>query len=244
MSDPDPASAPPADVASAPPADAASAPPAAAASAAPVDEASLELAVAAARRVNAHLRTTTASSELLAEATAALDALADQLAPFDHDGPYAQSALDAATLAFAVESRDPMALFPYSPIVGRLNPIAPPVEFEVQGNEVVAEHTFEACWTGPPGSVHGGVIALVFDDLLGAATVINGVGGYTGTLEIRYRAQAPIGRPLRFRGWVDRVEGRKIFARGTLSHGDVVCSEAEGIFIVASARAVSGEPGS
>ena len=33
------------------------------------------------------------------------------------------------------------------------------------------------------------------------------------------------------RGWVDRVEGRKTFAKGTFHQGDTLTAQAEGIFI-------------
>ena len=32
-------------------------------------------------------------------------------------------------------------------------------------------------------------------------------------------------------GWLDRADGRKIICRGTLHNGDVLCAEAEGLFI-------------
>ena len=59
-------------------------------------------------------------------------------------------------------------------------------------------------YEGPPGCVHGGVIALVFDELLGAANIAAGSPGMTGTLTIRYREPTPIRTEIRlestFRG--------------------------------------------
>ena len=125
--------------------------------------------------------------------------------------------------------------FPYSPYVGPLNAIAPPVVFDIVDaepwHEIHAEHRFDPIVNGPPGGVHGGVIAGVFDELLGSVCVLNDVAGFTGTLSIRYRSLTPIEAPITMRGWVDRVEGRKTFARGTFHHGDTLCAEAEGIFI-------------
>ena len=125
--------------------------------------------------------------------------------------------------------------FPYSPYVGTLNPIAPPIDFAtvVVGDraEVHATHTFEAIMNGPPGGVHGGVVAGVFDELLGCTCVVNDVSGFTGTLSIRYASLTPLGVPITMRGWVDRVEGRKTFATGTFHHGETLCATAEGIFI-------------
>ncbi len=135
----------------------------------------------------------------------------------------------------AFRAEHPSDFFPYSPLVGLLNPISPPVTmtrvatdnyFEIHG-----EVTFSAAFNGPPDCVHGGVIAALFDELLGSTCVVNGIGGYTGTLTIVYRTPTPLGTPLHMRGFYDRSERRKVFAKGTLHAGDTLCAQAEGIFV-------------
>jgi acyl-coenzyme A thioesterase PaaI-like protein len=79
--------------------------------------------------------------------------------------------------------------------------------------------------------VHGGIIALVFDELLGATNVCHGLGGFTGTLSIRYERPTPIETELVLDAWVDRTEGRKVFTVGTISFNGEVTARAEGIFI-------------
>jgi len=195
------------------------------------DPRALESAVAALRRVIANLRKTRAPADLLARTEQQLDALHRELAPFDHLGPYAQGVLDTGEGSFIEGASDPAEFFPYSPIIGPRNPVAAPIEFVEQDGDLVAEHVFDAPWCGPPASVHGGVIALVFDELLGCVNVVNELGGFTGTLNVRYRALTPIDRPIRMRAWIDRQEGRKTWARGTMHDGDTLCSEAEGVFI-------------
>jgi acyl-coenzyme A thioesterase PaaI-like protein len=125
----------------------------------------------------------------------------------------------------------PAEFFPYSPVIGPLNAIAPPIEFDFDGAEVHAEHVFDAPHNGPPTAVHGGIIALVFDELLGSLGALRDIGGFTGTLSIRYSSLMPVGAPIRMRSWIDRREGRKTFIAGTMHHGDRLCAEAEGIFI-------------
>ncbi len=41
----------------------------------------------------------------------------------------------------------------------------------------------------------------------------------------------PLHAELRFEGTLDRVDGRKIHTSGQLFAGDVLCAEAEGLFI-------------
>lgn len=201
------------------------------------DPEALERAAAQVRRLNVHLRKSQAPRALLERVEREVAALCDALAPHDHPGPYAQAGLD---LSFVDQGGPPLHLtpaefFPYSPIIGPHNPISPRIVFERKDGEMTAEHVFDAPWNGPPGSVHGGVIALVFDELLGCLGAISNVGGFTGTLRIVYRALTPIGRPIRMRSWIDRVEGVKTFIRGTMHCDfpapDTLCAEAEGIFI-------------
>jgi acyl-coenzyme A thioesterase PaaI-like protein len=90
---------------------------------------------------------------------------------------------------------------------------------------------FGAAYEGPPGCVHGGFVAAAFDEVLGYAQSLTGNPGMTGTLTVRYRRPTPLHTELRFEAHVDRVEGRKIFALGTLHAGETLCAEAEGIFV-------------
>jgi len=188
-------------------------------------------AVSALRRVVANLRKTKAPASLLGEVEAELDALNARLAPYDHPGPYAQGVLEVGEGSLISGARDPAVFFPYSPVVGPRNAIAPPVVFEPRGSELVALHTFDAQYCGPPTAVHGGIVALVFDELLGCVNVVNEVGGFTGTLTVRYCALTPVGKPIAMRAWIERRDGRKTFTKGTMHCGDVLCAEAEGVFI-------------
>ena len=180
----------------------------------------------------------------LREATAAVEAMTGELRPHRVDGIRMQAGLRAedymadAGLDGDPDQRaregtlDPGDFFPYSPVVGRLNPISPPVTLRrADGGEVHGDAVFRAPFNGPPGSVHGGVLAAVFDELLGCVCVTNGLGGFTGTLTVVYRSTTPLDSPITLRGWHDRSEGRKVFAKGTMYHGDTLCAEAEGIFI-------------
>jgi len=202
------------------------------------DPEALARAAAQVRRLIGHLRKTTAEPDLLAQVEREVAKLNAELAPHDHPGPYAQSGLDVAGIVAQGGPRldqTPAEFFPYSPIIGPRNPLSPLIPFERKGDSIVATHAFDAPWNGPPGSVHGGVIALVFDELLGCIGAVSDVGGFTGTLTIVYRSLTPVGHPIRMRSWIDRVEGVKTFVKGTMHcdypRPDTLCAEAEGIFI-------------
>lgn len=123
------------------------------------------------------------------------------------------------------------AFFDHSPFIGLANPLSPPMSLDYDGDRVVGRVTFGAAYEGPPGCVHGGYIAAVFDEVLGATQSLSGATGMTAHLGVDYRRPTPLHTPLVVEGWLHRREGRKIWIRGSLSAGDQLTAEAEGLFI-------------
>jgi len=140
-------------------------------------------------------------------------------------------------------SSEPQEFFPTSPVIGLANPLAPPVRIRVvEGvdgdyRRIVGTVNFDYAYQGPPTCVHGGVIAETFDEVLGAANLVAGHPGMTGTLTVRYRKPTPLRTELRLEARCQRREGRKIFSWAGIYHGDTLTAEADGLFIeVASAQ--------
>jgi acyl-coenzyme A thioesterase PaaI-like protein len=101
----------------------------------------------------------------------------------------------------------------------------------IRDGRVHATAHVTAAYEGPPGCVHGGVIAGLFDELLGVANIASGHGAMTGTLTIVYRSPTPLYSDLTLEGHTTGASGRKVFASGTIHAGDRLCAEADGIFI-------------
>jgi acyl-coenzyme A thioesterase PaaI-like protein len=158
-------------------------------------------------------------------ATEAVRGAADRLEPFRGGDPSTRYGLGAVD--------DPHDVFPASPVIGYLNPMALPVELEIRDGVVHGRAHFGSAYEGPPGCVHGAVIASSFDELLGVANIANQTPGMTAHLGIRYRKPTPLHADLRLEGRCDRVEGRKIFASGRIHRVDTdeVTAECEGLFI-------------
>ena len=56
------------------------------------------------------------------------------------------------------------------PVTGRGNPLSPPIEFDLLPDGTMrGEVTLGLEYQGPPACVHGGVVALLFDAVLGRA---------------------------------------------------------------------------
>jgi acyl-coenzyme A thioesterase PaaI-like protein len=119
-----------------------------------------------------------------------------------------------------------------NPAVGLRNAIAPPmvIEHEADGR-CWSEFTLGPAYEGPPGWVHGGICALLLDQILGEVASENlTLPKFTGTISLRYVRGTHLGR-VRAEAFVERTEGIKTFARGYLMDAEGVTVEAEGVFI-------------
>jgi len=126
---------------------------------------------------------------------------------------------------------DDSALLERSGISGRSNPLAAPVQWHVGADRTVGWATYSPAYEGPIGHLHGGFVAAAFDDLMGAAQTMSAKAGYTGTLTVRMRRPTPLNKRIDYEAVVERIEGRKIYVRGTSHCGDELLAEAEIVFI-------------
>jgi acyl-coenzyme A thioesterase PaaI-like protein len=131
--------------------------------------------------------------------------------------------------------RDPTSYFRHSPLIGTVNPLAPPMVLTVHDGGVSGAVTFGTAYQGPPGYVHGAYVAAVFDELLGVANVSSGNPAMTGRLDVRYHRPTPLYTALRLEGRHTGRDGRKIFATGELYAGDTLTAEATGVFVEVTA---------
>jgi acyl-coenzyme A thioesterase PaaI-like protein len=145
-------------------------------------------------------------------------------------GAYPQEHLFVG-FAEAANAGDSDGPFDHSPFMGLSNPLAPPMVLHMEEDHVAGTVTCGSAYEGPPGHVHGGFVAAMFDELLGLAQSLSGNHGMTGRLTIHYRSPTPLHTELTMKGWLEKADGRKILCRGTLHAGDVLCAEAEGLFI-------------
>ena len=151
-----------------------------------------------------------ASPEVRAEVAAEIRRLAEQLAPFAVEAPV-QTPLGA-------------------PLPGRGHPLLPPVLRTHSDRGLTGTVTFTDAHLGAGSAVHGGQVTLLFDEVLGGVAA-TAAPSRTASLTVHFRSLTPFATPLRIEGWVERVEGRKIFVRGRLLDGDRVCAEAECLFL-------------
>jgi acyl-coenzyme A thioesterase PaaI-like protein len=132
---------------------------------------------------------------------------------------------------FPEAAATPEELMPFDPVMGRMSPLAPPITFTWEDPKAIGRVRYGSAYEGPPGCVHGGIIAGAFDQVFNVANLMRGVAGPTARLAMRYRRPTPLHADLRFEGWQERVEGKRVHAAGRLLAGDDVTVEAEGVFV-------------
>ena len=119
-----------------------------------------------------------------------------------------------------------------NPVTGFRNAIAPPLVMHEEPDGLWwSEFELGEAYQGPPGWVHGGVLALVLDQLLGEAAS-DGLTKplFTGTITLRYLRGTPLGK-LRAEAAIERTDGHKTFVSGHMCDAEGKTVEAEGIFI-------------
>ncbi len=178
------------------------------------------------------LRCSHAPDEVLEEAASHIRQAMEVLAPHLRQGKgWSTISLASDTPGIGWRDDDLTACMPYSPVSGRRNPVAPPIRMWRDGDEVHGEATFSPTYAGPPNSVHGGIIAAVFDELLSMSNVITGTAGFTGYLTVRYHNKTPLDRPVELWAKNERNDGRKQLTRGEMRVDGEVTASAEGLCI-------------
>jgi acyl-coenzyme A thioesterase PaaI-like protein len=187
-------------------------------------------AAAALRRMGHALMGHEADDGLLDEVARKADRVARDL---EAQPPRRRDLLELKRRMFDVEVADGATVVHFDEcfVSGPWNPMGIAIEVHREGDEAVAEVTLGPAFEGAPGRSHGGIVAAIFDDVLGYLLTLVRQPAFTGELTVRYLAATPIGQPLVFRGRLDRHEGRKLWTSAqATSNGEVIAS-AEALFI-------------
>lgn len=102
--------------------------------------------------------------------------------------------------------------------------------YTVAPGEVRAAHTLDKRFEGFPGIAHGGIVAVLLDEIVArcAMTMDENRFMLTAKLELRYRAPVPIGVELNLSGSLTGSKGRLVFAHAELRlPDDTLAADAE-----------------
>jgi uncharacterized protein (TIGR00369 family) len=105
---------------------------------------------------------------------------------------------------------------------------------------VVCHATVSGDYEGPPGYLHGGIIATLLDEAMSKANRARGVTAMTRQMQIDYLRPVPSNATIRIEGRVTRSEGRKhwteaqiraVEAAGEGAGEGKILAQATGLFI-------------
>jgi uncharacterized protein (TIGR00369 family) len=116
---------------------------------------------------------------------------------------------------------------------GQANPVGLQLEFLLAPDgRVVSFATVPDTYEGPPGYLHGGIIATLLDEAMSKSVRAGGIVAMTRRLEIEYLRPVPSASPIRIEGRVLRSDGRKQWVEAKiLDQGGVPLAEGKGLFI-------------
>jgi acyl-coenzyme A thioesterase PaaI-like protein len=122
--------------------------------------------------------------------------------------------------------------FPDCVVSGPANPMGLDIQFFREGEEAVSHALLGPAFEGAPNRAHGGVVAAVFDDLMGFVLTIHESPAYTAELKVRYKRPTPVGEEIEFRARLVDRNGRRLHieAEATDAAGTKIAT-AEGLFI-------------
>ena len=151
------------------------------------------------------------------------------------DGPRSPRWYEAGAVGGELDELSMAAFQSQSLYRGSQNPLAPPMALDVEdgdeGPVVVGRVTLGLAYEGPPHGVHGGYVAGLFDDVLGATQRLVDKPGVTGRLTVHYRHITPVLEELTLRAWVEEDVGRRVVSTATCHAGETLTADAEALFI-------------
>lgn len=127
---------------------------------------------------------------------------------------------------------------------GRVNTVAPPMRIRpgtlADGRPaLIGTVRLDRRYEGPPRAVHGGIIAGLFDELLGGGQrLTGGPPGMTGRLTVRYRRPTPLDTDLRFRAWIADERERRVTVKADCALAPADDIESDAVVATADAEAI------
>jgi acyl-coenzyme A thioesterase PaaI-like protein len=200
----------------------------------------VETAATATRRLNNALTGWRASDETLTTAAEVINNIAERIeagtprVKLDDmmTRPHLARIYAGQHTPLDLDDGDEIEFDPFSVAGGAFHPSSVGVRFHRESAaSVIGTVTITPMFAGPPERVHGGIQSLIVDEVMGALNRMLGRQAFTARLTVNLRAPAPLNVELRFRAWVDNVDGRKITIRCTGESPDGMFLESDGLFI-------------
>lgn len=126
-----------------------------------------------------------------------------------------------------------------TPIIGQSNPLSPRLSIWFEPDKVCGSVTFGWMYEGVDSIAHGGWVAAVFDEFLGAAQALSGKVGMTAKLTTQYHKPTPLNKELTLQARLEQHDGRKTRVKAEMHDGDTLTASCEGLFVLPGHKNVS-----
>lgn len=182
-----------------------------------------DLAAAVRAVADATVSTAIDPTEITAMATT-LHRYAERLADRTDDTPF------SGLVRRPVDDSVPEDPMPLNPIIGACSPCRPDVRLAFVDGHVEGTATLSKRFTGPPGFVHGGISAMLADQLVALASGAIGARGISKSVEVRFRRPVPVDATLDL--WSECTpDGDDLPVRFTVAHAGTVLVEGTGAMV-------------
>lgn len=106
------------------------------------------------------------------------------------------------------------------------------LQYDSAGNKFLVHFLPGKTVEGPPDHVHGGYIATMMDEAMGACAWLSGETVLAAKLEVSYRSSVALNKQHTVTAQITRKEKRRIYIKAELSNAEkkVLC-KATGVFI-------------
>ncbi|MFM8305256.1 MAG: PaaI family thioesterase [Actinomycetota bacterium] len=168
---------------------------------------------------------TAVDPDVVRDAAATVRDLTERLAAATDDDPY------SGLVRRPVDYSRPQNPMPLNPIIGDCSPCRPEVAMRYDDGVVRGTARLSKRFTGPPGFAHGGISAMLADQIVALTPGAAGLrGGITKSLEVRYRHALPLHEELTVWG-ACTADGDDMAARFTITAREVVAVEGTAVVV-------------
>ncbi len=121
---------------------------------------------------------------------------------------------------------------------GQTNSVGLKLRFVLESDQTVSCSTqISDCYEGPPGYLHGGIIATLLDEAMSKANRARGVTAVTRQMQVEYLRPVPSCTTVLLRGRVERSEGRKHWTTAEiLTQDGQILAQATALFLAIVTR--------
>jgi uncharacterized protein (TIGR00369 family) len=128
---------------------------------------------------------------------------------------------------------------------GEANPIGLHLDFLLaEDGSVVSLPTIADTFEGPPGFLHGGVIATLLDEAMSKVVRAQGLSAMTRQMEVEYLRPVPSATAIRIEGRMVRSEGHRHWTEARILNAKgTTLATGKGLFVeVRAGRMTPGRP--